>query len=1647
MSDFHIPNISFDSATIKGHMIPDTDDTYDIGSATYKIRDLYVSDNSLWVGDTHKVSISEGKMKFRKRKTTIVPAAITAAGGNQSSALAHAGVANLSSMKLKHWKNYMRSLSGQANANIQDIFRDNDDDYEEESAADNWLSYGTNTYNNIGNVGIGTNSPSSKLTVKGNLYLRTSADGDWNFNPTSDTELKITKTGTGNAEFTLSTGTSYLDTKLSLALNKIVFDCNGNSWFNGGNVGIGTNNPGYKLEVSGSIYGDSINIGSSGNEITHSTGNMLFSTAGQSNALAIGHAAGVTVNSLLKVTNTTGIEMNVASNNGTIGGICMRNGYTISNAPFHCGMVTYDHSGSGSGFGDGLVLSGYDGIAFATSNTTATSLANVRMMISQTGNVGIGTDSPGSLLHLKNGYMKIEHSGNGDIVFQCPNRPSIYQATTNVGLQIRSNGTGIMEINKDNASTGDVSINNGVIYVDASTGKVGIGDSTPGYPLDINSTEHKILRLKRDNTSGGCLLIGNNTTGTGNLSGFHIGYSSSNSAYLWNMEDSDIMFYTNGASDPARMTIKNDGKIGIGKTNPGYILDVVGDINLTGDLRINGTAQSFGGSGGSSVWDESGNIASYTGHSSYFKIWGNSAGDFEAPALAPHIATGNFTIYKGNVGSGIELMQVKPDFSCRIGLTTGLITGQSNSQANNSFVAGKGYLDVPWINTCGIEHYDEKGSGGTGMVFGSDRTTSAQDIMTFFTVGIERVQINASGLIIKELGDLTFQRSDGTESTTISSNNEGFMISESRGGNITKYQMGGDHHQFWTANTERIRIKDTGQINMYLNSTTVPLLNLRNGNAKDGFNNGAQIEFSYQGTSQYSHFIQTRHNSANSLNAIDFYTCNGTADNTITSGSIHTMSLVSGNVGIGITNPLVPLHISTTTSSGNHILLTNNSTGNGVNDGFRLGIDGSNHCYIWQNENKNMRFGTNNTDSMTILNNGNVGIGFTNPTYKLHVNGDIVTGNNNKLVLYRGGTQDPYLKHVGTKDIGFFCADSEKMRLSSGGKLGINTTNPAEKLHVVGKALINSGDTNSPQNAPYGGSGCRIILWPGSTSSTPYGFGIDGSTLWSSCPSAATHKWYVGTTLSAQLSSTYYDIRGDLRFGTSNKLRLDESSWQTCGNIELTSGSGTFGFHGSGSNTLGIYVDGNIRTDGIVFINGTQGIKTPTGNYGTIQTTGAGNGNWEGYSIDGRYVFMSADNNTCGLYNDLDNKWMWKYERNNHLLRQFVAGTEHMKIDNGGRLHCLNTGGNDSYCFSITTDNGKGQMAWRWNAAGGGSTDYNLDIYMDNNSGNNHKVGYLENSGSGSWRLNDFTGQHRCIPQNNTNSSMYGLIVYSTGKYMNIDNNISPTMIDSLPICDLCTIENDQRVFGVISDDLDDNDNRKVAYGVFGTYQEKTNKNEKRIYINGVGEGAMWVCNKNGNILNGSYITSSGVSGYGMKQDSNQLLNSTVAKITCDCDFNLNPIVKQKVKLIQNIKTLKRPKKIDYEVVQKEIKYDEEINQYREFEIIKSYSKIEIEKFPVCDSNGEPLLDNKGEPRTFEVEVMEEYQVTETDIDFDENGNIQYEDDLDNNGNQQMVYEYETRFLNSDGSIISTEEEYQNKKENGENVYISCFIGCTYHCG
>ena len=74
-------------------------------------------------------------------------------------------------------------------------------------------------------------------------------------------------------------------------------------------------------------------------------------------------------------------------------------------------------------------------------------------------------------------------------------------------------------------------------------------------------------------------------------------------------------------------------------------------------------------------------------------------------------------------------------------------------------------------------------------------------------------------------------------------------------------------------------------------------------------------------------------------------------------------------------------------------------------------------------------------------------------------------------------------------------------------------------------------------------------------------------------------------------------------------------------------------------------------------------------------------------------------------------------------------------------------------------------------------------------------------------------------------------------------------------------------------------------------------------------------------------------------------------------------------------------------------------------------------------------------------------RLTTTAIDYDENGDLQYEDDLDENGEQQLVYKLETRFIAADGFELPDKDSYDEYLASGRTGYIACFVGCTYHCG
>ena len=236
-------NIEMNGGTFSlgGHMIPSTNEQYDIGSAEYKIRDMYVSDNSLWIGDKAKISFdtTEDKLTFRKRKVsdTFIPAKIiqlaTAGGiGDDTTAITNdilnkLAPGNLGAMKLHHWLQYAKGF--EPNIKLSDIFDSTNSDYDS-----------TSTAGNVHTHTVEFTNPTTSIVASGNVEVGGSITGT----------LDVSSTRTGFSTLNPTTNEATL-----------MISCTDDQAADQGDIGGGVvfrqrwNNPSEGLVPTGGIYG------------------------------------------------------------------------------------------------------------------------------------------------------------------------------------------------------------------------------------------------------------------------------------------------------------------------------------------------------------------------------------------------------------------------------------------------------------------------------------------------------------------------------------------------------------------------------------------------------------------------------------------------------------------------------------------------------------------------------------------------------------------------------------------------------------------------------------------------------------------------------------------------------------------------------------------------------------------------------------------------------------------------------------------------------------------------------------------------------------------------------------------------------------------------------------------------------------------------------------------------------------------------------------------------------------------------------------------------------------------------------------------------------------------------------------------------
>ncbi|WP_461374748.1 beta strand repeat-containing protein, partial [Candidatus Aquicultor sp.] len=419
----------------------------------------------------------------------------------------------------------------------------------------NWLTLRSDIGTSIlgGNVGIGTTSPGEKLDIAGGSILLDS--------------LQFLKFGTG-----LSYVSEYETNKLRMggysgvdiyaAVSTADFTFTNNQTPNlfiikgTGNVGIGTTSPLALLDVAGAA--------TIGGQLTFDAGNTIQTTA--MNTLTLGGST--TGNIVLNPANAAagGAILPNTNNVTDIGSSSLqfRNIYAsnfIGGTSGVQGLWQRNSSAlSPTNITDDLLL-----------GATATSSALVKLTGTagnnswiNTGNVGIGTTSPGSKLVVTGGGSRFGDATDGLALSYTSGFGLIY------GLDI--GGSGYNGIQFMTSATPAVTI--------LTSGNVGIGTTNPTSSLTVNgaitiqsptSSTHDSL-LSTGAVSPNDILYIDSKGGTGGWTGA-IQFRTS---------------YNNGALSPI-MSIgmgNQGGNVGIGTTSPLALLDVAGAATIGGQLTF-----------------------------------------------------------------------------------------------------------------------------------------------------------------------------------------------------------------------------------------------------------------------------------------------------------------------------------------------------------------------------------------------------------------------------------------------------------------------------------------------------------------------------------------------------------------------------------------------------------------------------------------------------------------------------------------------------------------------------------------------------------------------------------------------------------------------------------------------------------------------------------------------------------------------------------------------------------------------------------------------------------------------------------------------------------------------------------------------------
>jgi hypothetical protein len=639
-----------------------------------------------------------------------------------------------------------------------------------------------------GQVGIGTSSPSKQLEVQ---------------NAAAGTAIRASNNGGGYAELACTsnaTSTAELNFTNSLAML-------------GGNVSIGTSTTSAPLRV---------NVGTDQNCAINTSG-------GNPRITAFNDAANVSIplafnGSILKF-EVGGTERMRINSSGSVG-----IGQTDPKGPLHVYGSEYVYMGpnvagvtphsttqgialgwnKSGGQGESIIAhnrgaGSHGGLVFANNNGGT---YREDMRIDPSGNVGIGTDSPATLIEASGSSTSTTTGISSPLGLTLRNTDTTDDNYTTIQNR-DGNGDQNAEIKFINAShasnTGAIAFTTRSATGEfaeklriSPTGNVGIGEPDPSDKLvvrssDINSVQ-SALSLKNGDTGASAGVALNFVVDDANdvVTAAIYGQRTA-SAY----HQGSLQFLTrnSGGTLTEQMRIDSSGRVGIGTSAPEYKLNVAGDIVADGDANARAIGFNF-----------------------YGALKYNLYMDGSTDADKMHIRKGTTNVAtfdsSGDVGintsSPSEKLQV--DGNIRLGDTA---TG-TNDDEEYSITSG-GQLIISANDSAADISY-------SGLILNAGKAGGAaasSSLVMIQTNDVERMRIDASGNVSVANGVIGRNTADSFTLNGKSQPQYGFNLDPSTG--VPVGVSGYFGVAFATSSAERMRIDSSGRVGI---GTSSPIATL-----------------------------------------------------------------------------------------------------------------------------------------------------------------------------------------------------------------------------------------------------------------------------------------------------------------------------------------------------------------------------------------------------------------------------------------------------------------------------------------------------------------------------------------------------------------------------------------------------------------------------------------------------------------------------------------------------------------------------------------------------------------------------------------------------------------------------------------------------